>query len=378
MSDSDMNLSPAERRRRGRRTAALGTGLNLLLFAGKLAAGILSGAVSVWADAFNSFSDALSSAVTLLGFRIAGRRPDREHPYGHARMEYVSALLTAVAILVMGIELLRDAAEQLLAPGRVEISGPTLVILLVSMAVKAFMSVFCRRRGTALQSQSLLAAAQDARNDVLATAAVLLSVLLTPRLGARCDGASAAAVGIFVLHSGLKTLWETVGTILGRRPDAHLVEEIRSITESHRGILGVHDIMIHDYGPGSLMASLHAEIRADSELLTAHELIEHIQDELEERLGCPTLIHMDPVEPEDDETGELRRLVSGVLCGIEPALTIHDFRVGRHGEGTVLSFDVQTPYGFPLSDDELRGRISRAIGMVRACELNVHVDRGGI
>ena len=359
----------------GERCSAAGIALNLLLFAFKLVAGILSGAVSVTADAFNNLSDAGSSLVTLLGFRLGRRRPDAEHPYGHARMEYVAGLLVAVMILVMAVELLRSAVEQLLHPAPLAVSALTIAILAVSIAVKLGMFALFRRIGRKIGSESLLAAAIDALSDCAATAMVLVCTLLYRLRGLHLDGWGGLAVGAFVLLAGLRALSETVNTILGRKPDDTLVESIRSLTLAHPEILGVHDIVIHDYGPGRLMASLHAEVSAESDLMALHSAVEHIEDELEASLGCRTVIHMDPVRPDDEQLAELRRILTGLLYGIDPRLSIHDLRVGEYKGEVLFSFDVEAPFSLPLSDEELRERISCAVNMVHPCRLTVRVDR---
>ena len=363
------------RRKLGERCSAAGIALNALLFAGKLAAGLISGSVAVTADAFNNLSDAGSSIVTLLGFRLGSKRPDAEHPYGHARMEYVSALLVAVMILVMAVELIRSAVEQLIRPAPLAVSALTLAILAVSMAVKLGMFALFRRIGRKIDSESLLAAATDALGDCAATGTVLLCTLLYRFCDIHADGFGGLAVGGFVLLAGLRSLSDTVNTILGRKPDDALVERIRTLTVNHPEILGVHDIVLHDYGPGRLMASLHAEVSADGDLMALHSAVEHIEDELEATLGCRTVIHMDPVRPDDGQLLELRRILGGILYGIDPRLGIHDLRVGEYEGEVLFSFDVEAPYSLPLNDEDLRQRISCAVHMIHPCRLTVRIDR---
>ena len=365
------------RKKLGERCSAAGIALNLLLFIVKLTAGLLSGSVAVAADAFNNLSDAGSSVVALLGFRLGARRPDKEHPYGHGRMEYVAGLLVAVMILVMAVELVRSAVGQLLRPAPLSITALTLAILLGSIAVKLGMFFLFRHIGGKIASESLLAAGTVALSDCAATAVVLVCALLYRRWGIHADGWGGLAVGGFVLLAGLRALSATVDTILGRKPDDTLVERIRSLTAAHPEILGVHDIVVHDYGPGRLMATLHAEVSADGDLMALHSAVEHIEDELEATLGCRTVIHMDPVQPEDEHTAELRRIVSGILYGIDPRLSIHDFRIGEYDNEHLLSFDVDAPYSLSLCDDELRERITRAMDLVQPCRLTVRVDRNG-
>lgn len=372
-----MTSESMQRKILGERCAAVGIALNLLLFAGKLAAGILSGAVSIVADAFNNLSDAGSSIVALLGFRLGARRPDKEHPYGHARMEYVAGLLVAVMILVMAVELLRSAVVQLLHPAALSISALTLAILLFSVAVKLGMFFLFRRTGKRIRSESLTAAATDALSDCAATGMVLLCALLYRFRGIHADGWGGLAVGTFVLLAGLRALSGTVNAILGQKPDEKLVERIRELTTTHPEILGVHDIMIHDYGPGRLMATLHAEVSADGDLMALHSAIEHIEDELQSTFGCRTVIHMDPVTPDDENAARLRRLIGGILYGIDPRLTLHDFRLVDYEGFTSLSFDVDAPFSLPLSDETLRERITGAVELVQPCRLAVRIDRCG-
>lgn len=372
-----MSRESTERKKLGERCSAAGIALNILLFVGKLAAGLLSNSVSVIADAFNNLSDAGSSVVALLGFKLGSRRPDARHPYGHARMEYISALLVAVMILIMAVELLRSAAEQLLRPAPLSVSSLTLAVLLGSLAVKLGMFFLFRRIGRKIGSESLLAAATDALSDCAATGTVLLCTLLYRFRGIHADGWGGLAVGGFVLLAGLRTLFDTINTILGRKPDDALVERIRTLTAAHPEILGVHDIVIHDYGPGRLMATLHAEVSADGDLMALHSAVEHIEDELEATLGCRTVIHMDPVRPDDEQLSALRRMLGGILFGIDPRLSLHDLRAGEYEGEVLFSFDVEAPYSLPLSDEEIRDRITRAVNMVHPCRLTVRVDRSG-
>ena len=372
-----MSANTDARRRLGEHCALAGIALNILLFAGKLAAGLLSSSVSITADAFNNLSDAGSSLVTLLGFRLGAKRPDAEHPYGHARMEYIAALLVAVAILFMAAELIGSAIRQLLSPAALDVSPLTLAILAAAIAAKLLMFLFYRHFGKKIHSESLLAAATDALGDTLSTGVVLLSTLIYRFRGINADGWAGLFVGLFVLAAGLRSLSSTIGSLLGRKPDDDLLERIRSLVSAHPLILGVHDIVVHDYGPGRLMATLHAEVSAEGELLALHDAIEHIEDELEETLGCRTVIHMDPVRPDDEHSSELRRLVRGILCGVDPRLSIHDFRLAEYGDELILSFDVEAPYTLTLSDEELRLRIEKAIDFVKPCRLTVRIDRVG-
>ena len=349
--------------------------VNFLLAAIKLVAGMLSGSVAAVADAANNLSDAGGSFISLLAVRLSARRETENNPFGFGRMEYLGTLGLGLLILFMGVELFKSGVAGIMHPEAVVFSVFTLVMLCVSVLGKLWLYVIYRKIALPIKNSALLAAAQDSLSDCAATGMVLLCTLLYRLRGLQLDGWGGLTVGIFVLLAGLRALSETVNTILGRKPNDTLVESIRALTMTHPEILGVHDIVVHDYGPGRLMASLHAEVSADSDLMALHSAVEHIEDELETTLGCRTVIHMDPVQPDDEHAAELRRLIRGILYGIDPRLSIHDFRIGEYEGEHILSFDVDAPYALSLSDEELRERISRAVDLVQPCRLTVRIDR---
>jgi cation diffusion facilitator family transporter len=375
--DKDNAASPEVRRAYGEVCGFTGITLNALLFAGKLSAGFLSGSIAVTADAFNNLSDAASSLVTLLGFRIGSKKPDIKHPYGHARMEYVSGLIVAVMILFMAFELIRSSVSKLTAPEPVVTSPLIIIILAVSIGIKIYMSLYNRLYGKRISSEAMLATADDARNDVLATSAVLLANLFS-KTAVWLDGACGLLVGLFILYSGIKTTSGTISTILGKPPEKEYINKIASLALAHEGILGVHDIIVHDYGPGNKMISLHAEVTAQKSVMELHELIDIIENEIDIKLDCQAVIHMDPIAEDDEATDKVRRLIKAIIYGMDPEIGLHDFRM-TDGEASKpkITFDILVPFTCKLTDTELQCRITEAVKMTSSdCELVLRVDRG--
>ncbi len=319
---------------------------NAVLFFGKLLAGLLTGSVAMIADAFNNLSDAGSSVITLVGFRLSAAPPDKEHPFGHGRMEYLSALTVAALIMLAGIELASSAVDKILHPASPSFSVVSTVILAVAIAVKVWMALFNRRIGEKIRSDALLAAAADSRNDVICTAVVLFSSVFARITGVDIDGWVGAGVALFVIWSGFGILRETVSPLLGQAPDPDLVADIRRRVLARDGVLGIHDLIVHNYGPGRCIVSLHAEVPGDGNMLQSHELIDEIERELAQELNLIACIHMDPVDTKDARVGDLRVLTETILQDIHPSLTLHDFRVvfGEHRSN--LIFDVVVPFDY--------------------------------
>ena len=297
--DCDNVSDPAVRRGYGVLCGCAGIVLNLLLFAGKLLAGLLAGSIAITADAVNNLSDAGSSVVTLLGFKLAAQAPDREHPFGHGRAEYVSGLVVSLVIILMGVELGRGAVEQILRPGPVEYSALAAGILAVSIAVKLYMALYNRSVGRRIGSAAMAAAAADSLGDCLATAAVLLGTLAGRFWGLEIDGWCGAVVALFILWSGINAARETINPLLGQPPSPEFVERVRAMVLSHENIIGVHDLIVHDYGPGRRILSLHAEVPASGDILALHDVVDAAERRLGEEMGCLATIHMDPVVHDD-------------------------------------------------------------------------------
>ncbi len=330
----------------GKLAGIAGLTANILLFLTKLLAGALISSVAVMADAFNNLSDAGSAVVTLVGFHLSSAPPDKEHPFGHGRMEYLSALVVAALIMLAGVELGKSAVEKIISPTPPLFHWMTVAILIAAIAVKLWMALFYRRVDAIIQSGTLSAAAADSRNDVLCTVVVLLSTVIGKLTGVAVDGYIGAAVALFVIWSGFSVMRETVSPLLGQAPDAAFVRDVKQTVLSHDGVVGVHDLMVHNYGPGRLILSLHAEVPCDADLIKSHDLIDCIEKELMEKYHAIACIHMDPVDTADERVETLRRLVEGVAVGIDSRMTIHDFRVVFGDTHTNLIFDLVIPFDY--------------------------------
>ncbi|MCM1304359.1 MAG: cation diffusion facilitator family transporter [Lachnospiraceae bacterium] len=353
--------SPATRQAYGMLCGAVGIFLNLCLFAGKFFAGLVSHSIAITADAFNNLSDAGSSIITLIGFKMAGQKPDPHHPFGHGRIEYISGLLVAILILLMGVELLETSVSKIFHPEELSFSPLILLILIVSILVKCYMSYYNRTLGKKLDSAAMLATAADSFSDSLATAVVLLSTLISHFTGLAIDGWCGILVGLFICYSGYSAAKDTISPLLGQAPDPEFVQQVNDIVMAHRIILGIHDLIVHNYGPGRTLISLHAEVPADGDILELHDLIDTIEHELRNTLNCHAVIHMDPVCVGDEETLRLKELIKGYLAEIDGQITMHDFRIVAGPTHTNLIFDVVVPYGFPMEDETLISAISERV-----------------
>lgn len=349
------------RRAYGILCGAVGICLNVLLFAGKFFAGVLSGSIAITADAFNNLSDAGSSFVTLLGFHLAGQKADADHPFGHGRIEYLSGLVVSVLILLMGVELGKSSVSKILHPEAVDSSPLVVAILCASIAVKLYMFLYNRRLGRKLGSTAMEATAMDSLSDSAATAAVLLATLVGHFTDLLIDGWCGLLVAAFILWSGVSAAKETLDPLLGTPPTAELVERIRSLVLAHKSIIGIHDLIVHDYGPGRMMISLHAEVSASGDVLELHDEIDNVETELREKLGCEAVIHMDPIVTDDGLMAETRQRVAALVHCIDDAISIHDFRMVKGPTHINVIFDAVVPFGFRLTDEEVAKKIRTAV-----------------
>ena len=349
------------RRAYGVLCGAVGICLNVLLFAGKFFAGLLSGSIAITADAFNNLSDAGSSFVTLLGFHLAGQKPDADHPFGHGRIEYLSGLVVSMLILLMGMELGKSSLGKILHPEPVDSGMLVMAILCVSIAVKLYMFYYNRSLGKKLGSTAMEATAMDSLSDSVATSAVLLATLVGRFTDLMIDGWCGLLVAVFILWSGISAAKETLDPLLGMPPTAEVVEQIRSLVLAHKTIIGIHDLIVHDYGPGRMMISLHAEVSASEDVLALHDEIDNVENELREKLGCEAVIHMDPIVTDDGVTEETRQRVASLVHCIDDAINIHDFRMVKGPTHTNVIFDAVVPFGFRLSDEEVAKKIRTAV-----------------
>ncbi len=342
--DAEHTGDPKVRYAYGRLASVSGLTANVLLFLAKLTAGLLSGSLAITADAFNNLSDAGSSVVTLVGFKLSSAPPDKQHPFGHGRMEYLSALGVAALIMIAGFELATSSFEKILHPEPTAVDAVTVVILAAAIGVKLWMAWFYRRIGGRIDSESLRAAAADSRNDVVCTAVVLLTSVLSLWLPVSIDGYVGTAVALFVMWSGFSVMRETVSPLLGQAPDEQFVMDIKRTVMAHEGVVGVHDLMVHNYGPGRLVMSLHAEVPSHEDILQSHDLIDRIERELGEKYHALVCIHMDPVDFDDPEVAHMRAEVVMQLAEMNESLSLHDFRVVRGETHTNLIFDLVVPF----------------------------------
>ena len=372
--DCDNVTDPAVRERYGILSGAVGIVLNLLLSAGKLFAGLMTGSISITADAFNNLSDAGSSVVTLVGFKLAGQKADDGHPFGHGRMEYLAGLLVSLMILLVGVELGRSSIGKILRPEAVDFSLVSTGILAASILVKLWMGQFNRGLGRKIGSAAMAATAADSLSDAVATAAVLAGTLVNRFAHVNIDGWVGLAVAVFILRSGWGAAKDTINPLLGESPDPELVKQLRELVLSHPQVVGMHDLIIHDYGPGRRLCSFHAEVPQDADILDAHDAIDHIEREIKEKFGIETTVHMDPIATADEKVNQLRRQVADLARVVE--LTIHDFRVVRGPTHTNVIFDAVVPHKCRLTDEEVLQRLRQAVSALDpAYQAVIQIDR---
>lgn len=349
------------RTRYGMLCGGVGIGLNLFLFLTKFLAGTLSRSIAITADAFNNLSDAGSSLISLLGFRLANTKPDIDHPYGHGRIEYLSGLVVSVLILFMGYELLTSSVNQILNPEATSYSIPVFCILVLSVLIKFYMFFFNTRIGRKIDSSTLKAAGTDSLSDMVSTSVVLLCSLISSFTHWNLEGYCGVVVGLLILYAGLGAAKETISPLLGKAPEPEFVEQIKQIVLQADGVLGIHDLMVHDYGPGRLFISLHAEVPADGDILALHDSIDNTERLLKESLHCQAVIHMDPICNKDEETIQYRKELEHYLATLSDKLSLHDFRIVKGTTHTNLIFDVLSPYDCPLSDEVLLAKLKEHI-----------------
>lgn len=351
--DSKNYKEPSVRQAYGVLSGAVGIGLNILLFFGKWLAGTISGSIAITADAFNNLSDAGSSIITLIGFRLSGQEPDPEHPFGHGRMEYISGLLVSVAILVMGFELIGSSIGKLRSPEPIESSALVFGILIASILVKLYMFFYNYSLSKKIESAAMKATSVDSLSDTVATTLVLIATLISKYTGLLLDGWFGILVGLFILYTGGSTLKETIDLLLGQPPKQEFIDEVKEIVLGHSMVHGVHDLIVHDYGPGRVMISLHAEVDVNGDIQDIHEQIDHIEHELQEKLHCSATIHMDPIVTDDKEVLAMKAKVEEMVHFLDESFSMHDFRMVKGSTRTNLIFDVEVPRKTSYTDNEI-------------------------
>ncbi len=350
-----------DRNKCGAVSGVIGICLNMLLFAFKLVAGLVSNSTAIISDAINNFMDIGSSAITYIGFKIAGKPADKEHPYGHGRIEYVAGLFVAVLIIMMGFELAKTSIGKIINPEPVFYGALSVIILAVSVSIKLVMYGVNRKMAKAIDSSALMATAQDSLNDAVITASVLVGIIVSNIFKINIDGILGALISIFILVSGIKAVADTVRPILGERPDEEFIEKIKEEITKDERILGIHDLMVHNYGPGRTLMSLHAEVSSEGNVLELHDMIDDIEKELKNNFGCQAVIHMDPIVTDDERTNEMRAIVTKIASSIDEEISIHDFRMTDGCSHTNLIFDVVIPFGFKHSDTKVVEMIKQEI-----------------
>ena len=367
--------TPAAHAAIGKLAGITGIVCNVLLACMKIAAGLLTGSVAITGDGINNLTDSASSVVTLLGFRMAQRPADGEHPFGHGRYEYISGVVVAALVLLAGAELAKSSFEKILHPESIPFTAATLAILLVSIGVKLWMAGFNRKLGNLTGSKTLEATSQDSRNDVIATSAVVLSFLADAIFPIQLDGFVGMGVAVFILWSGISLAKSTVDPLIGMQADEEMVRQLTELILAHERVLGIHDLLIHDYGPGHCFATVHAEMNAGESPLDAHDQLDHIEQEAMHRLGIHLVIHYDPIA-ESEDWAACRALAESCAAALSPDASIHDLRIVDYQEQKKLTFDLAVPYSLPLSDEALIERLSDDLkGKGCSLPVEIQVDR---
>jgi len=366
---------PEVRRRYGMLCGGLGILLNLLLSAGKFLAGTLSGSIAITADALNNLTDASSSAITLIGFRMAGRSSDSEHPFGHGRLEYIAGLIVSLAILMVGLELLKSSIGKIITPTPVAFSLPAAGILLASVCVKLYMLLYNRGVGRKIHSAAMKAVAMDSLSDCVATLLVLTSMLVGHWTGLDVDGYCGVLVALFILYTGGVTARDIITPLLGQPPDPEFVRKVKQLVLAHPEITGVHDLIVHDYGPCNRMISLHAEVPAEEDILVMHDAVDNVENELKREMGCRAVIHMDPVVTNDEQASLVREAIHERLVLWNSKISLHDFRMVPGPTHRNVIFDVVVPYDVRLSELDIQTRVGQlvkevAIDLVAVVEID--------
>ena len=334
---------------------------NVLLFAGKYVVGVISGSLAIMADALNNLFDAGSSVVTMMGFKFAAKRADMHHPFGHGRYEYIAGLVVSFLIMLMGVELFQSSVEKIMNPQGMVSGWATLVVLLLSIGVKMYMSLYNRKIGEKIDSAAMKATAMDSLSDCISTAVVFLCTILYQVWNVNLDGWGGLLVALFILYTGIISVKETTSPLLGQAPEPEYVEQIESIVRSHPEILGIHDLIVHDYGPGHSLISLHGEVSGEGNIYVLHDLIDCIEMELQEKLGCEAVIHMDPIAADNELVQAMRIKTEALLKEIHPKISVHDFRMVEGPTHTNLVFDAVVPREIADSDEKAKTMIQEKI-----------------
>lgn len=332
--------NPKVREAYGKLAGVVGIITNLFLCVSKITAGIFVNSIAMIADGINNLADMSSSIITLIGFKLASKPGDLEHPYGHARFEYLTGLVVSLMIILLGVKLLTTSFDKVLHPDPLQFSFATIIVLILAIGIKIWQALFNIRIGDAIQSSTLKATGMDSRNDVIATSAVLLSIILGRLTGFQSDGYMGCLVALFIMYSGIQLIKETASPLLGKAPDPELVREIEDRICSTRGVLGIHDLVVHDYGPGRIFASVHVEVDAYGDLIQSHDMIDNIERTIRDDLKIHLVVHMDPLETQDPLTKDLNEKVSEILADLDGVIGLHDLRIVAGYTHSNIIFDI--------------------------------------
>ena len=359
--DYENTKDPAVRERYGKFAGVVGILSNVVLCAVKILVGFISGSIAVIADGINNLADASSSIITLVGFKLSSLPEDKQHPYGHARIEYISGMIVSVLIVVVGIELVRSSVDKIMAPSPLEFKWSTIIVLLLAIAVKIWQALFNINIGKRIKSLTLTATGTDSRNDVIATTAVLISLVVGKLTGLQIDGYMGCLVALFIIWSGIGLVKETMSPLLGEAPDPELVSAISEMALSYDGVLGIHDLVVHNYGPGRIFASIHIEVDADSDMMESHDLIDNIEREMSKKLHIEITGHMDPVRTNDPVVKNMMQLVTRVAEQIDGVSNVHDLRIVAGPTHTNVIFDAVVSSDCSLSFKEIHAVFQKAV-----------------
>ena len=358
--DHENTDDPRVRERYGKFAGVVGIVSNLILCIMKILIGLVSRSIAIIADGINNLADASSSIITLVGFKLASQPEDEDHPYGHARIEYLTGLFISIVIIVIGLQLLRTSIDKIMHPDPLEFSCLTIIILVAAILIKLWQSLFNRSIGRKIRSVTLIATAADSRNDVISTSAVLISVIVGKFTGIQIDGYMGCLVALFIIWSGIQLVRETTSPLLGEAPDQELVDSIAEIVKKEPGVLGIHDLMVHNYGPGKIFASMHIEVDADGDLMESHDMIDNIEKRIKDELHVEFVVHMDPVKTDDPLITKMKKIIADALLPLDGVDNIHDFRIVPGPTHTNIIFDVVLAADCSLSEKEITGIAAEA------------------
>ena len=361
----DKNVEKPEiRAKYGMLSSITGIVVNILLSAVKLIIGIFANSISIISDALNNVTDAGSSIVTMIGFKVSQKKIDKDHPWGHGRMEYITAFIVDILIVLVGVELFKSSFDKIIHPTLPDISTVTIVILVIAVLTKLWLFIFYNKIAKTIDSAAIKGNAYDSISDSISTFVVLLSAIVAKIFGISIDGYASILVAIFILFTGFKALKETIDLLLGMKPDIEFVEKLEEFTKKYEMISGIHDIMVHDYGPGRKIVSFHAEVPANCDICKAHDVIDQMEQDIYDEFNCITTIHMDPIVTDDAEINEMRKKTEEIVKEINPEFSIHDFRMTDGGDRVNLIFDLVISSDSKIDHEELKNIVQQKIHSV--------------